>query len=204
VNLVFDIFQGIGIAAAIGIRPFFPSLVVTALAAIGAESHLDGTHFEFAHSSYSFLQSVPFLLVMFVLAVAMVAMEGGVWGTRLRSRNGVLIISLLSLALGALLFAGDLCRNGHPVWLGFVLGVVFAALGIAASRPFLDRLRSRLEPDAASVGVPVIAETSAVVMAAGSVLVPPLGVVAVLALLVLLWRGRGRDEQKYAGLRILR
>jgi len=33
VHLVFDIFQGIGIAAAVGIRPFLPSLVVGALAA---------------------------------------------------------------------------------------------------------------------------------------------------------------------------
>jgi hypothetical protein len=36
-----------------------------------------------------------------------------------------------------------------------------------------------------------------------SVLAPPVGVIAVAGLLWLLYAGRGRDEQKYAGLRIL-
>jgi hypothetical protein len=204
VTLVFDIFQGIGIAAAIGIRPFLPSLAIGALAAGGIETHLEGTRFEFAHSSYSFLQGGPFLLVMAVLAIAYVALDRGVWGERLHSRAGLGLLAILSAALGALLFAGDLCRGGHPVWLGYVLGVVFAALGVAASLPFLARLRTRLDPDAAAIGVPLIAEGSALVMALASVFVPPLGVVAVIALLVLIWRGRGRDQQKYAGLRILR
>ena len=52
VHLVFDIFQGIGIAAAVGIRPFLPALAVGALAAGDVEIHFNGT-------DYSFLQS-PF------------------------------------------------------------------------------------------------------------------------------------------------
>jgi hypothetical protein len=36
------------------------------------------------------------------------------------------------------------------------------------------------------------------------VVAPPLGVVALIALVVLILRGRGRADQKYAGLRILR
>ena len=32
-HLAFDIFQGIGVAAAVGIRPFLPALVAGALAA---------------------------------------------------------------------------------------------------------------------------------------------------------------------------
>ena len=65
-HLVFDIFQGIGIAAAVGIRPFLPSLVVGALAA--ADIQID-----FAHSSYSFLQGALFLLIM-VIGVVLVAL----------------------------------------------------------------------------------------------------------------------------------
>jgi hypothetical protein len=37
-----------------------------------------------------------------------------------------------------------------------------------------------------------------------SVLLPPVGVIVLVALLWLLYAGRGRGEQKYAGLRILR
>jgi hypothetical protein len=50
----------------------------------------------------------------------------------------------------------------------------------------------------------VIAEGTARVTAVLSVLAPPLGLVALAALLWLLWSGRGREETKYAGLRILR
>ncbi len=36
-----------------------------------------------------------------------------------------------------------------------------------------------------------------------SVVAPPVGLIALVLLLWLLFAGRGRDEQKYAGLRIL-
>src|SRR5428012_297 len=55
VHLVFDIFRGIGAAAAVGIRPFLPALAVAALAGAKAEIH-------FKHTDYSFLLSLPFLL----------------------------------------------------------------------------------------------------------------------------------------------
>ena len=64
-HLVFDIFQGIGVAAAVGIRPFLPALVVGALGA-------GDVQIDFAHTSYSFLQQAPFLLVM-VVGVALLA-----------------------------------------------------------------------------------------------------------------------------------
>ena len=41
VHLVFDIFQGIGVAAAVGVRPFLPALVVGALAAGDVEIHFN-------------------------------------------------------------------------------------------------------------------------------------------------------------------
>ena len=56
-HLVFDICQGIGVAAAIGVRPFLPALVTGVLAAANVEIH-------FKHTDYSFLQSVPFLLAL--------------------------------------------------------------------------------------------------------------------------------------------
>ena len=196
-HLAFDIFQGIGIAAAVGIRPFLPALAAGALAAGDVEIH-------FNHTSYAFLQEVPFLLVMLIGAVLLVVLERGVWGSRLRSRPFVAALILISLALGALFFAGSLCRGGYVTWPGFVGGVICAGIGIAASRPFLERVRERLDAADASIGLPVIADGCALLTAVLSIVAPPVGVLALLWLLWLLWRGRGRGEQKYAGLRILR
>jgi Domain of unknown function (DUF4126) len=197
VHLAFDIFQGIGIAAAIGIRPFLPALAAGALAAGDVEIHFD-------HTSYSFLQSPPFLLVMVIGVVLLVVLDQGVWASRLHSGPLAALLGVVALALGALFFAGSLVRDHHAAWPGWVGGVICAVVGIAAARPFLARLRSRLDEAAAAVGLPVIADGSALLMAVLSVLAPPIGLIALLGLLWLLYRGRQRGEQKYAGLRILR
>jgi hypothetical protein len=197
VHLAFDIFQGIGIAAAIGIRPFLPSIAAGVLAAAGVELHFD-------HTSYSFLQSVPFLLAMAICAVLLVVLDQGVWAETLRSRAGEGLLGLVSLALGGLFFAGSLVRDHHAAWPGWIGGVVCAAVGLAAARPFLSRLRSRLDDAAAAVGLPVISDGSALLIGVLSIVAPPLGLIALLALLWLLYAGRGRGDAKYAGLRILR
>jgi hypothetical protein len=197
VHLAFDIFQGIGIAAAIGIRPFLPGLAAGALAAGDVEIHFD-------HTSYSFLQSLPFLLVMVIGAVLLVVLDQGVWASRLHSGPLAAALGVVALALGALFFAGSLVRDHHAAWPGWVGGVICAAVGIAAARPFLARLRSRLDEAAAAVGLPVIADGSALLVAVLSVLAPPIGLIALLGLLWLLYRGQQGGEQKYAGLRILR
>ena len=196
-HFAFDIFQGIGIAAAIGIRPFLPGLAAGALAAGDVEIHFD-------HTSYSFLQSLPFLLVMLIGAALMVVLDQGVWASRLHSGPLAAALGAVALALGALFFAGSLVRDHHAAWPGWVGGVICAAVGIAAARPFLARLRSRLDEAAAAVGLPVIADGSALLVAVLSVVAPPIGLLALLGLLWLLYRGRQRGEQKYAGLRILR
>ena len=193
-HLAFDIFQGMGVAAALGIRPFLPSLAVGALAAGDVEIHFDHTH-------YHFLQAAPFLLAMVVATALLSALASRV---NPDDRPLAIVLGLISLALGALFFAGSLARGGYSVAPGIVGGVICAAVGLAASRPFLARLRSRLDRQSAGVGVPLIAEGSALLMAVLSVLAPPLGLLALLALLWLLRSGRGREERKYAGLRILR
>ncbi|HWD69841.1 MAG TPA: DUF4126 family protein [Solirubrobacteraceae bacterium] len=196
-HLAFDIFQGIGIAAAIGIRPFLPSVAAGALAAVGAELHFD-------HTSYSFLQSLPFVLAMAICTVLLVVLDQGVWAQTLRSRAGEGLLAAVSLGLGALFFAGSLVRDHHAAWPGWAAGLVCAGIGLAAARPFLSRLRSRLDEAAAAVGLPVISDGSALLIAVLSIVAPPLGLIALLALLWLLYAGRGRGDAKYAGLRILR
>jgi hypothetical protein len=197
VHLLFDIFQGIGIAAAAGIRPFLPGLAAGLLALAGVELHFD-------HTKFAFLQGAPFLIIVGVLALALVVLEASRRGALIDRARGGGLTAAAGAAVGALFFAGELARRGHAWWPGIIGGIICAAIGLAAARPFLTRLRSRLDAEAAALGVPLIAEGGALLIAVLSVLAPPIGVIALLALLVLLLRGRGRDEQKYAGLRILR
>jgi hypothetical protein len=200
VHLVFDIFQGVGIAAAVGIRPFLPGLAAGALAAgdIGVD------HFDFNHTHYSFLQSSWFLLVLAVGAVVLVMVERSALVERIRRPPLSYLLMLIACGIGGMFFAGSLCRGGYLVWPGWVGGVLCAAIGVAASRPFLDRVRQRLDAAAAAVGLPLIGEGSALLVVVLSVFAPPVGPVVLLLMVWLLIRGRGRDDQKYAGLRILR
>jgi hypothetical protein len=195
VHLAFDIFQGIGVAAAVGIRPFLPALGAGALAAGDVEIH-------FEHTDYAFLQSTAFLLAMAVCAIALALVERRVPAERLERGIIGLLLAAISLALGALFFAGSLCRGHYVIWPGIVGGVLCAAVGIAATRPLLARARARLGDDASLL--PVFAEGSALLLAALSIIAPPVGVIGLVLLLWLLWAGRRREGQKYAGLRILR
>jgi uncharacterized membrane protein YgdD (TMEM256/DUF423 family) len=196
VHLVFDIFQGMGVAAAVGIRPFLPALAVGALGAADAQ-------IDFSHCSFSFLQSTPFLLGMVVGVFALALLERSLGSERLERGPLALLLAGISIALGALLFAGSLCRGGYVIWPGLIGGALCAGIGILATRPLLARVRSRLDSEAVGA-LSLIAEAAALAAAVLSVLLPPVGVVVVGLLLWLLVAGRGRGEEKYAGLRILR
>jgi hypothetical protein len=196
VHLVFDIFRGIGAAAAVGIRPFLAALVVVALAAAKAEIH-------FKHTDYSFLQGLPFLLSLVFGSIVLTIGERRLRPERLESRPFVLVLGLISAALGALLFAAILCQGGYEVWPGFIGGAACAVIGALSTRPLFARVRKRL--DAAAAGaLPVYAEAAALVLAALSIVAPPVGVLALIGLLWLIIAGRRRDGEKFAGLRILR
>jgi hypothetical protein len=199
VHLVFDILTGIGVAAAVGIRPFLAALVVGLLAAAHVEIHFNGT-------TYSFLQRWPFLLALVVLAFLATVLERQIGQDRgLRSPEGI-ALALCSLALGALLFAGSLSARGtehYVAWPGWIGGVLCAAVGLFATRPLFARARARLDAQAAGA-VTLYAEGAAVLLAAVSVVAPPLGVIGLVALGWLWLAGRRREGQKYAGLRILR
>jgi len=196
VNLAFDICTGVGVAAAVGVRPFLPALAVGALGA-------GDVQIDFAHSDFSFLQSVPFLLVMAVGAVILAVIERRLGRERLDAGAIAAGVALAALAVGALLFAGSLCRDHHPYWPGLIGGVVCAAVGVIATRPLLARVRARLDAESAAA-LPLFAEAAALLGAVLSVLLPPVGILVLVLLLWLLIAGRGRGEQKYAGLRILR
>jgi uncharacterized membrane protein len=195
-HLAFDIFQGIGVAAAVGIRPFLPALVVAALAASDVE-------LSFKHTDFSFLQKPVFLLIMVLGVVLLGLLERRFAGRSEEPRWLTYGLGAVSLALGALFFGAELARRHDPVVIGIVAGVVCAAVGVLATFPLLARVRARLDSDAATV-LPLISGAVAAIGAALSIVAPPIGVILLLALLWLLVAGRGREQQKYAGLRILR
>lgn len=195
-HLVFDIFQGIGVAAAVGIRPFLPTLAVGALAAGDVGIQFKGT-------DYSFLQGAPFLLAIVILAVALGLAERRFGIERFERGPGLWVVGAASLVLGALLFAGSLAQGHYAAWPGWIGGVVCAAIGIAATRPLFARARARLDA-AAAAALPLYAEGAGLLLAALSVVAPPVGVIGLALLLWLLFAGRRREGQKYAGLRILR
>jgi uncharacterized membrane protein YgdD (TMEM256/DUF423 family) len=187
-NLAFDIFQGIGIAAAVGLRPFLPALAVGALAAGDVQIDFDHTH-------YSFLEHAPFLIGMVAGVIVLALLE------RRGRRPAEIVIAVAALVLGALLFAGALAQDHHRAWPGWIGGVACALLALVAVRPLLQRVRDRLEDAAA---LPLYVEVLALLVAVLSVVAPPVGVIALAGLVWLLFAGRRRGEQKYAGLRILR
>jgi uncharacterized membrane protein YgdD (TMEM256/DUF423 family) len=196
VHLVFDIFQGIGVAAAVGMRPFLPALAVGALGAADAQ-------IDFSHTSYSFLEQAPFLLVMVIGVALLGATERAATREMLEGRLVTLTLAAVSLIIGALLFAGALAQNHYAVWPGLIGGVICAGIGLMATRPLLERVRARLDAQTAAM-LPLFSESGALVAAVLTVLVPPVGIIVLALLVWLLFAGRGRSEQKYAGLRILR
>lgn len=198
--LIFDIFQGIGIAAAVGIRPFVPTLAVGVLAAGDVQIDFKGTDF-------SFLQGTPWLLAMVLCAIALALVERRFGQERAQGRPGLLVLAAVALGLGAVLFGGALAQAHHPRWSsdwpGYLGGAACALVSLAAMRPLFARARARLEAQAASA-VSLYAEGIAVAFAILSVLAPPVGVVGLAALVWMLIAERRRRGRKYAGLRILR
>ncbi len=191
-HLVFDICQGIGIAGAVGIRPFLPALVAGGLAAGDVEIHFKGT-------DYSFLQSPEFLLGMAIGAILLALIER----RQVDSEPLSVALGAIGAALGAMFFAGALAQGHYTSWPGLVGGVVCAVIATLATRPLLVRVRGRLDREAAAA-VPLYAEGTGILYSGLSIVAPPIGPIGLVGLLWLLIAGRRRSDQKYAGLRILR
>jgi hypothetical protein len=191
-RLLIDILQGAGLAGAAGMRPFLPALVAGALASADIGIDYEGTPF-------AFLESPAWLLgvVLAVIAVV-VAQRRGVPEGPLESA-----LSGLAIGLGALLCAATIADHYDLWWPGLLGGGLCAALAGAATRSLVVRTRARLDPEARAA-LPVYVDGSSAVLAALSVVVAPISVVALGFFAFLLRGGRRREGEKYAGLRILR
>jgi hypothetical protein len=183
--MFFDIAQGTGLASASGVRPFLPPILAGALgrADLGVN---------FSDGDFSFLESIPWIAVLAVLAVL-----SHVWDIRAP------VLAALAVALGALLFAGSLTEGGREGWIGLPLGAACAAVAWYASAGFFARARARLAPEGGAF-LEVYGDLVALSIAFVSIVIPPLAFGALAAFVLLLLRGRAADERKYEGLRILR
>jgi hypothetical protein len=196
VEFVLDLLQGLGIAAAVGIRPFLPALLVGALATGDLGIDFDGT-------SFAFLEQAPFLAGMLVLmALSTVAMRR-IGPAALEAGPAMWALLAISVAVGALMAAGSLADRDYPILPGIVGGVLAAVLGFFAAKSLFSRVRRRLDRDSQAV-LPAYGEGAGLVGAGLSVLFPPLAILLLGALAWLLMGGRRRAGEKYAGLRILR
>jgi hypothetical protein len=192
-DYVFDLLQGLGIAAAIGIRPLLPVLLAGALATANVGLDFDGT-------SFAFLEAWPFWL-----AVALVVIGLEVASRRGAPNSGPLMWAGLALVvvLGALEGAGSV-DDRSDTWIpGLIGGAIAAAVAFLAARSLFMRVRRRLDQEVAAA-LPVYGEGVALVAAGLSILFPPLAIIVLGAVIWLLAGGRRREGEKYAGLRILR
>jgi hypothetical protein len=193
VHFLLDLLQGLGIAAAIGFRPFAPVLLAGVLAAGDIGLDFDGT-------SFAFLEAWPFWIAVLVVVLALdLASRRGApdRGPTMWAYLGV------AVALGALEAAGSLEDRGNPWVPGVIGGALAATLGAFAARSLFGRVRRRLDREAAAA-LPVYGEAVSLVAAGVSILFPPLAVLVLAAFAWLLRGGRRREGEKYAGLRILR
>jgi Domain of unknown function (DUF4126) len=189
-HFVLDLLQGLGIAAAIGIRPFLPVLLTGILAAANAGLDFGGTPFDFLEKWWLWA----------IVLVVVLALDFAV----VRRRNeAAWAFAALAVALGALEAAGSLDDRNNPWIVGLIAGAAAAAFAFAATRPVLARVRRRLDPEAAAA-LPYYGEGAALVAAGLSILFPPLAILVIAGLGWLLAGGRRREGEKYAGLRILR
>lgn len=194
-HLFLDICQGLGLGAAAGIRPFLPALVAGGLAAGDLGVDFDGTR-------YAFLESPAWLVGVAVLMVLVVVMRRA-----LDSGPTAAALGGMGVGLGAVLFAGSLADHGHTSWgyslLGLFGGAAAALLAQLATRDLMARTARRLDAEARE-HLPFYFEAVALVLAALSVAIPPISLLALPFLAWLLAGARRREGSKYAGLRILR
>jgi Na+-translocating ferredoxin:NAD+ oxidoreductase RnfA subunit len=190
-DFVFDLLQGTGIAAGIGIRPFLPVLLTGALASGDVGLDFDGTDF-------AFLESPGFLLAVLVLVALTYMIERRVGPERMQWP-----LLGIAVALGALEGAGSLADHDYTIAPGVAAGAAAAALGFFAILSLFARVRGRLDAEA-QTALPLYGEGGALLAAGVSILFPPLAILVIGALAWLLAGGRRRAGEKYAGLRILR
>jgi hypothetical protein len=202
----FYIGLGAGFAAACGLRPFLPLLLAGALGSANALG------VSFPAGRFHFLEADWWLLAVTLALVLAYAMQllldqpATLDGGSSSSRPGPFAAALsgLGYGAGALLFGATLAAHGDASWAGALGGLAIVWVTQRAVGPVLSGARARLTDRPAREALTVYLDAASLLLAALVALLHPLGYVAVALFALLLWRGRARADEKYAGLRILR
>lgn len=190
-NSLLDILQGLGIAAAAGASPFLPLAVASLAGLLNLGTDYEGT-------SFSVLESPVVLALAVVLAVAALIAR-----RRLESPQAEKVTIGLAVVFGAVVTAATVADRSDTWWPGLILGGLAALVVGLAVQSLLRRTRARLEDEQRTL-LSVGGALGAAVVAALSILLPPVGLLAVLGGTWLFVGGRRQDTTKHAGLRILR
>jgi Domain of unknown function (DUF4126) len=191
VSVFLDTTTGMGLAGATGVRPYLPPLLAGALARGDLGIDFDGT-------DWRFLESTGFLLAVVAVGVIAYLLERSERRPIIETFSGI-----AGIVLGAMLFAGALASGGTESWPGLVAGPICALLGWRAVGGLVERVRTRLEGGPAAL-LTAYADAVALLLAAIAIFLPPVSILAIAAFIFLLVVGRRREDEKYAGLRILR
>ena len=191
-KLLLDILQGLGLSQAAGIRPFLPALVA------GGAARAD-VLIDFEGGPFAFMEDPWWLAALAAAALIALILRNQV------TRDAYLSAAFqgLAMGMGALLFCAVLSGDGYVWWPGIPAGLAGAWLSGTAVQDLFGRAATRLD-EQAQAHLPVYAEALAVVLAALSVVAPPVALVSAGFFAWLIIGGRRRKGEKHAGLRVLR
>jgi hypothetical protein len=118
-------------------------------------------------------------------------------------RRGVIgfLLAAAAAIAGGFLFGASLVSADHSAWPGRFAGVILGVFAFGVVNGVVAGAQARHE-GASSIGM--IVAVLAVVLAAASIFIEPIGLVALVALLWLGSARRRRAQRKYEGLRILK
>lgn len=208
-DLFLAICQGLGLGLAIGIGGPIAALFASMMASAEVGFDPDGTDYSFMTATW-FLVTLLAVVLLFVIA---------------RGRELLRLPVLLILAaIGAIAFAASLAEEGYTAWPGLVVGALVTFGTAMVAGQVLDGAINRAKaagagrgglgrdigdtqpsPEADAANVLVVAFTVAgVAIAALALLVPPLALIAGIAVLAVALGRRRKSGEKYEGLRILR
>ena len=208
-DLFLAICQGLGLALAIGIGGALAALFVSMMGSLEAGIDPDGTEFGFITATW-------FLVALLALAVLTVFARG-------REAARLPVVALLAAA-GAIAAAASLAEQGETAWPGLILGAVAGGLAAFVATDVLAGALRRAQSAGAGRGgvsrnAPPGAETpeadaanvlivgfavAGVALAALALFLPPVSLVAAIALVAVALGRRRKAGEKYEGLRILR
>ena len=145
----------------------------------------------------------------FGLALAAGTVTGAIAGA-VASRDGtgppawlLAAVAGVGIVAGAILFGMSLSAEDHPAWPGWLVGALTALLSFSVISGVVRGAATRMQGASATTQV-VYVTIAAAVLAGLSVLLPPVGLVALAAIGWLAVARRRRATRKHEGLRVLR